>query len=130
MADKVLVKGLRELQVATTLLQKGLASDIREGLKSAAEPVRREAEISAGSEISGMVRSRVKWQGMRVGVTKSLVYVAPTQRSTRQPGRARPNLAPLLLNKAMLPALAHNAGKVEQEVGDAVDDALRRWEQI
>ena len=83
MTDKVLVRGLRELQFATDLLQKGLASDIREGLKSAAEPVRREAQISAGTQISGMARSRIHWETMRTGVTRTLVYVAPKQRSTR-----------------------------------------------
>ena len=44
--------------------------------------------------------------------------------------RTRPNLATLLLNRAMLPALEHQAPKVEQEVGDALDDAFRRWASL
>jgi hypothetical protein len=53
---------------------------------------------------------------MRVGTTRSLVYVAPVKRGVRGAAdrRRRPNLAPLLMDRAMEPALAQNEAEVER----------------
>jgi hypothetical protein len=52
---------------------------------------------------------------MRVGVTRNLVYVAPRQKGTRGRGpRRRPNLADLLMSRAMEPALERHTGEIEQ----------------
>jgi hypothetical protein len=78
---------------------------VRSDLRGVAEPTRHEAEDLARSEISH-IGSR--WPKMRIGVTKNLVYVAPRQRGVKGRGpdpRRRPNLARLLMDRAMEPAL-------------------------
>src|SRR5262245_35698478 len=74
-------------------------------MRQVAEPVRQDAEQSALSGIRRMPGSP-RWARMRVGVTRTVVYVAPRQRGTRgrRPG-GRPNLAGLLMDRAMQPAL-------------------------
>ena len=104
--------------------------DLRDAMKSAAEPVRRDAEQLA---VSNIRRIGIPWSRMRTGVTRHSVYVAPVERGVKsrtiRRGR-RPNLKPLLLERAMDPALDQNADKVEREVIDAMDDLFRRWERV
>lgn len=64
---------------------------------------------------------------MRVGVTRTSVYVAPKQRQTRDARRKRKNLANLLLGEAMLPALDRNIGEVTERVDDVLGDVGRAW---
>ena len=99
-ASTVRVHGLRELQRDLSRANKDIAKDLRGELKTLAEPVRALAESKADSSISH-IGSR--WGRMRVGVTSRSVYVAP--RSKRQGGSPRPNLAALLMDRAMQPAL-------------------------
>lgn len=85
------------------------------------------------------------WTQMRVGVTTRLVYVAPQQRGSRAAvthrvslfggrvklgknlGPHRPNLATLLMERAMSPALDANIGRVEREFGDMLDKVGADW---
>ena len=57
---------------------------------------------------------------MRVGITRTLVYVAPRQRGAGRGrgGSHRPNLAPLLMDKAMQPALDQHASEIETRFED------------
>ena len=89
--------------------------DLVESLEEAAQPVELEAEALAVSRIRNMPRSP-RWAGMRIGVSRmeSLVYMVPAARSRRR--TKRPNLADLLLTRAMDPALEHNAAQVEKTV--------------
>jgi hypothetical protein len=43
---------------------------------------------------------------------------------------SRPKFAAKLLDEAMEPALERNVPRVEQEIGDALDDLGRRWERV
>jgi hypothetical protein len=123
---EVRVEGLRELHRAFDVAGREMTKDLRAGLRSAAEPVRSDAESLA---VQGIDRIGVPWSRMRVGVTRSSVYVAPQQRK-RGRGSPRPNLAGLLLDRAMIPALEQNKEKVEQEVLDAIRDMARAWERV
>ena len=74
--------------------------------------------------------SSPKWAQMRIGVTQTLVYVAPQQRGikSRTDRRLRrPNLADLLMGRAMQPALDKNVSRVEVGVGLALDKVVRKW---
>jgi hypothetical protein len=122
------VRGLRELSRAFKVADSDIRRDLRAALQSAAEPVRMDAERLAVSEIT---RIGIPWSRMRVGVTQSSVYVAPNERGRRTRGRRRrPNLAPLLLGRAMEPALDRNRARVIREVEDTLADLARRWEGV
>lgn len=120
----VKVRGLRDLQRAFRVADKVLQVELRDALRDAAEPVRRDAESLARSSIRNIGEA---WPQMRVGVTTRVVYVAPKQRSR---GRKRPNLAGLLAGRAMEPALERNRHDVEQRVGRALDVVGAAWEHV
>lgn len=117
----VSVKGLAELNRALRRTDRDMRLGVRSELREVAEPVRSQAESLAGSEIR---RIGPAWQKMRVGITTNLVYVAPKQRGVRgrgSGGRRRPNLAPLLMDRAMQPALDRNAGQIERDLERTLD---------
>lgn len=132
-APLLVVDGMADLQRALAIANRDVGSDVKAALESAADPVRFDAQKLALSEISGMARSRVPWHSMRVGVTRSLVYVAPVQRGVKSRTdrrRRRPNLFDRLLGDAMEPALERNITRVERELNDALGDLVRRWERV
>lgn len=126
--DAIRVHGLRELNRAFRAADKEQATQLRKTLREVAEPVRSEAEQRAGSQIENI---GPRWARMRTGSTQSLVYVAPRQRGARgaNPLR-RPNLAPLLMDRAMAPALESNRDDVENALGDMLDHVGRVWERV
>lgn len=64
---------------------------------------------------------------MRVGVTRTLVYVAPKQRGARFGPRKRPNLAGLLATRAMEPALDINRPLVERQLEGLLDTVADKF---
>ena len=122
-ASGIEVKGFREMRRNLRSADKDLDKGLRKSLRAAAEPVRRDAESLAESRITNI---GPVWGRMRTGVTQSMVYVAPRQRGRR--GRLkRPNLAGLLEDRAMQPALDANEDDIEREIGDMLDGLVRRW---
>src|SRR5262245_51912125 len=114
MVSAIHIRGLRELDAAFAAASKAEQKGLRLGLAEAAEPVERDAERLARERIS---RIGEAWPQMRIGVTSRLVYVAPRQRArSGNPNLKRPNLATLLLGRAMTPALEVNAGEVENAI--------------
>lgn len=98
--------------------------ELNDALKETAQPVADEAELLAMTRIRSMPRSP-HWAGMRIGVSvaRGVVYMVPAARSKRT--RKRPNLAELLLERAMDPALEHNAAKIETAVENMFDRLTR-----
>ncbi len=123
MADPVRVYGLRELQRAFAAAEGNLDKDLRASLQETAEPVRADAETLAASEVEN-ISPGDPWAEMRVGVTKTAVYVAPRRRTSRDERRKRPNLAGLLDERALEPALERNT----EQIIDRVDGVLERLE--
>lgn len=118
---------MRELQRALQRGDRALKKDLRDRLKDAAEPVAHDAAALAVSEIRN-VRSGDRWSMMRVGVTQRLVYVAPKQRGVRgRGGKRRPNLADLMMTRAMEPALEQNRAQVEHKLEQLIDDIADDW---
>jgi hypothetical protein len=119
----VRVTGLRELVRACDASAKEIKRGVRSKLKHAGEVVRVEAEHRAPSEIRNIGPT---WGRFRVGMTTSYVYVAPKQR--RHGGTPRRNLADLLLNRVMVPALEAKTNEVERSIEEAIDEiAVRHW---
>lgn len=122
----VRVEGLRELSRAFALADKAERRMFRQSLRDVAEPVRADAEALAVSRIS---RIGLPWSRMRVGVTRTSVYVAPRERGTRTPTRSRPKLASLLMDRAMQPALDAHVEEVEEATDRMLGDVARLWER-
>ena len=123
----VVVKGFRELNRAFAAAEKESRLGVRALERQVAEPVKATASVLAGSEIRNMYRSP-SWAGMRVGVTRTVVYVAPKRKGVRGHGpRARPNLAGLLMGRAMRPALEQHRTRIERSVEELFDQIADRF---
>jgi len=119
----VRVEGLRELQHAFAVADKTLARELRKGLRESAEPVRADAEMLAGTRIRNMTE---EWSRMRVGVTRTSVYVAP--RSRNRGGRKRRNLFDLMTGRSLEPALNANVEEVTSRLDDVLGTVGQAWE--
>jgi hypothetical protein len=119
------VDGLRQLNTAFARLDKDTAKRVKDGLKTAAEPVRVGAEALA---VTDMKRGNIPWWQMRVGTTPAFVYVAPRQRSRNRgnPRFRRPNLARKLLD-AEVTSLQQNTSRVEANVAETMTDLANDW---
>lgn len=127
MPGKVRVKGLRETVRAFDNIQDNLQEDLREGLKHAAEPVRVVAEQKALNTIENMVYSPA-WAEQKIVVSKrtALVYMTPKKRQSRNTARRRKNVADLLMERAMEPALDQNEERVVGAIEVVLDTLGRR----
>lgn len=117
---------MRELNRAFARADRKLRLEKNDALERAAEPVRSSAESLASATIKP---GKVPWDAMRIGVTQRVVYVAPLQRSTRVARRKRKNLAGLLMDQAMQPALDMHRSEVVERVDDLLADVGREWER-
>lgn len=116
------VEGLRDLQAALARADRATRLGVRAELRRVADPVQRSAESLARTNIRNI---GPRWSRMRIGVTRNLVYVAPRQKGVRVRGPhplRRPNLASLLMDRAMEPALHRN----EDQIGRRFEDMLDR----
>ena len=80
----------------------------RAGIIRELQPLGQTVASGAQSRALGSIRKMhlsPEWAAMRVGATGSLVYVAPVKRGRKFGRQKRRNLAPLMLNRAMIPAL-------------------------
>jgi hypothetical protein len=117
---------LADLNRAFKVASSEMGKDFKTALRTAAEPVAKDAERRGLQE--GIGRSNIRWNEMRIGVTTKSVYIAP--RNRRTVGTRRRNFAGLLLGKAMEPALDANIEKVVQEADDAIRDMSKAWERV
>lgn len=123
------VRGLRELNRAFARADKRTSKELRDALREVAQPVASDAEALARVEIPNIGQ---KWPRMRVGVTRTLVYVAPRERgvaSRANQRKRRPNLATKMMDEAMAPALARHAPDLERRTQHALDTVARDWER-
>lgn len=128
----VRVTGLRDLQRAFARADKAVKEDLRDALMEAAQPVRMAAQHLAAAKIRNITEAS-PWSRMRVGVaTNAIVYVAPVERGIKSRGlghRRRPNLAPLLMERALEPALEQNRSLVERRLEHMLDEVADVWER-
>lgn len=125
----VRVRGYADINRAFTKADKAAKKEFQSALRDVAEPIRQDAEQRAKGKIK---KIGPRWGLMRTGVTSRVVYVAPRERGrlTRmQPQRARPNIAGLLVDRAMQPALDAHAGEVERRFDEALATVERVWDR-
>lgn len=109
--NTIKVRGLRELQRDFRKMGGAVNAELKAGLREVAEVVRSDAQSRASSSIRNI---GPRWERMRTGVTTRVVYVAPLARNRGGPPRA--NLAGLLMDRALQPALDANEGEVVARV--------------
>ena len=118
------VEGLSQLQRHFSIIDKEIAGDLRDGLKRAGEPVRRDAETLTVQKIGV---GRVPWHQMRLGVTRAGVYIAPRQRGrSGSQNRKRRSYRTTVLPR-MLAALQVNEARVKQEAERAINQSIDKW---
>jgi hypothetical protein len=116
------IHGLKQLNRAFSKAEKDARTNVRLALRAIAEPIKSEAEQRA----SAFTNIGQRWSRMRIGVLRSVVYVAPMTRS-RNPTLRRPNLAHKLMDESMDPALESHRFGLEVAVGKALDQMADDW---
>jgi hypothetical protein len=116
-AQTIRVEGLAELQRDFRRIAKDLAKEVREELRKAAEPVRREAQalfspVSADSAAAYKVR--VRQRGVAV------------EQSKRRVTGLRPDYGRLQMGRALIPALERKADGVVDDLGEMLDKLADR----
>lgn len=114
------VRGAEDVQRAITLASEEVRKEIRTKLRAYVEPVRADAQLYGAAIGAG-----TEWSQMRSGSTRSMGYVAPRERGTRDQSRKRRNFAGRLLRRAMIPALDKN----RHAIGQRFDAFLGRVER-
>lgn len=129
-SDSVIrIHGLRELERAFRVADREEAKLLRATLKQTAAPVKRAAEGKAVSRIRNIGG---RWSKMRIGFAGQVVYLAPKERGRASRANRqirRPNLKDLLLDRAMIPALAENESEVVRGIETMLNTVGRKWEQ-
>jgi hypothetical protein len=120
------LEGFNGLSRAFKVAGKESSRELRVTLREVAEPVKVSAQTFAEGRIP---RIGLPWSRMRIGVTTHSVYIAPKQRGKRLALQRRPNLALLLLNRAMLPGLEVNQAQVVAGVNEMLEHVGRAWER-
>jgi hypothetical protein len=128
MAIGIQVKGYRELNAAFSRADSKLKREWQQRRRALGEPTRRAAASKALVTIRKMPRSPA-WAEMRVGATRHGVYVAPKKRGPKRGSRSRRNLAPLLMERAMLPALEQHETQILHDVDRLLATVGRDWER-
>ena len=120
MPGAVAVTNWRELNAAFAKSERATRLGVRAAQREIAQPIRLDAESLATQTIS---RVGLRWSRMRIGVTRTLIYVAPRQRGARgrDNPRRRPNLGTLLMERAMEPALERHRPGLERNVEQLLD---------
>lgn len=115
---EVRVEGLTQLLRDLKEADAGLYREVRKTVIEVGEVVKDDAQERAGTEIRNIGPA---WSQMRLGMSGgSVVYVAPRQR--RKSGSPRPNLARLLLERAMVPAAEEGTPIIAEKMTDAINE--------
>lgn len=127
--NAIRIQGLGELQRAFRVASVAMSKSINEVLDATADPVRFQAQELAVARIP---RIGLPWSRMRVGVTRHTAYVAPVERGLKRgfARRQRPNLKPLLLERALLPAFDQNRERIAQDFEEAMADMAKAWAKV
>src|SRR4029077_1016425 len=118
MPEVIRVVGLTELIKAFRAADAGLGKEIRKTLIETGDVVKESAQSKAGADIRNI---GLRWSDMRLGMSgDSVLYIVPARHRTT--GSPRPNLAGLLLERAMIPAADENEELVRHNFEDAIDN--------
>lgn len=121
----VRVRNLATVQRALARTEAGMRRELRGELKSIGEPIRSDAQSLALATIRNV---GIPWARMRVGLSVDTVFVVPVSKSRGAgKGAKRPNLANLLMDKALEPALARNHDRIADDVDAALGRVVARF---
>ena len=125
MADAVRVHGLKELTRDFKRISKDLDKRLTGELLEAAEPVKDLAQSKALTQIGNMSGSP-NWATMKTGVSraKGTVFMVPASRGRKY---SRRNLADLLLQRAMDPAVTEKQDHVVNALDNLIGDLANRY---
>ena len=140
----MVVAGFTELE--RDLKQTGplMIKAMRTGLTIAVQPIKRDADRLALTEISGMKRARKTagrhagfigpllpaWSVQKIGQNTKEVYMVPTEKGARareNSGLRRPNFSTLMLGKSYDPALEANRVQVANTVDHVIGTVTRTF---
>ena len=124
------LEGAELLQRRFDQVDRGVKNGLRREVRAAGKPIAALGKELALSSIGHMPRSP-KWARMKIGIDRGSltgIYMVPaTKRSSGHPGYTRPNLAPLLLHKAMEPARDAMAPVLLERMKVMVDEETHRF---
>ena len=126
-SGEIIVDGLRELNETFKDAPKDVRLAYRKELRTVGLPVQQTAERLAVERIR---KIGPHWSKMRVGITQTLVYVAPRQRGVKNRGDrgARPTLGTRLAEEVTNPALEQNKQRIEQDFDEMLDRLVTKWD--
>lgn len=142
--NPVIVSGFAELERDLKASSPLLLKAMRTGLTIAVEPIKRDADRLALTEISGMKRARKTarrsrgfigpllpaWSVQKTGQNTREVYMVPTEKGARAKQNSalrRPNFATLMLGKSYDPALEGNRVQVLNTVDHVIGTVTRTF---
>ncbi len=130
-ASPVIVVNLDEINRNLKALGPAINTAAKLGMLEGAEPIRRDAEDLARSDISGMRRRKTSdWSAQREGSTIHEVYIAPVERgrkSRNDSRRRRPNFVYLMFGKSYDPALERGTPGVVAAVDKWLGSVTREF---
>jgi len=122
------VKGLAEVNYLLSKADKETRLGLRKAEREVAKPISSDAETLTLQNIPRTRLGKVEWWRMRIGVTQTLIYVAPKQKGVRGKGpKRRKKFAPLMMERAMEPALKRHENEIEQRFEHVLDFVAERF---
>ena len=131
--DPIIVTGLQELERDLKATGPALVKQMQTGLRVAVEPIKKDAEALARSQIRGMRRAKKKpppWSVQKIGQTSREVYMVPKEKGARAVTTSRlrrPGFASLLLGRSYDPALEANRVQVMNTVDHLIGVVTREF---
>jgi hypothetical protein len=125
LAGALVVRNLEALNKTFKQAPRETRLALRREYRTIAQPVQRSAESLAASRIRNLAEGS-PWAKFRLGITQKLVYMAPKQKGVRD-RRQRKKFAGLLMARAMEPALAEHAQRIEREFEQLMDRLTGDW---
>ncbi len=119
---------MSELLRAFDQVEKDTKRIVRKDYREIAAPVKRDAERLAQDRVR---RIGSKWWHMRIGLTRTVLYVVPSKKGVRnnwaRTSARRPKFALLMQERAMDPALAQNEHEIVHIVEQQVEEIAHRF---
>lgn len=133
MAGTVIVHGFAQIQRDIERSGKDVGTALRMGLRQAAEPTAHLAQglslARIGEHHGHKMAKSPQWAEVRIGVTRSAVYIVPKKKGVKSHNpfdpRRRPNLVELMMRKSFTPALNFGAPFAEAAVIRLLERFLR-----
>lgn len=123
MAAGIEIEGLAELNRAFKKVDKTIYTGLGKAIKLAAEPMRQDAQARA---VSGITNITPRWAAMRIGATVKGAYMVPKAKPGGGGGSPRPNLAPMLYERAMAPSFEAHEHQIVGDIEVLLDLAITK----